>query len=210
MKITIAMRSAVFFCFAAIVANCPVYGQRGTPALRPIVASNPERKYVGDVYVSFIGIRPLTEVIDELQPQFDITAQSALQGAVPNTLASSESALSSIKAALQVGLTFSGGSVPTNSPMPGNAATLNGMTNFLGVPLDMDPVSKYQAAASLFQEIKLLNRSLKDIPHYTNHVAYIVTAQITLVPYQRNAPYDAYADLAFFTDLNEPPTPLNV
>src|ERR1700744_2979923 len=60
-----------------------------------------------EIYVAFIGARPLDEVVNDLQPQFDITPQSALQMAVPNTQNSAESTLSSISTALQLGLLFS-------------------------------------------------------------------------------------------------------
>jgi len=67
-------------------------------------------------------------------------------------------------------------------------------------------VLQYRAGASLFEQVKLLNRSLKDIPHFRGFTPYIVTIQVALIPYRRDAPYDAYADIAFFTDTNTPPT----
>lgn len=195
-----------------LVNNLAQAQKKGTVPFTPMdtsYAQDPSQHEVGEVYVSFLGVRPLNEVIDDLQPQFDITPQSALQMAVPNTQNSSESGLSSFSAAFQLGLMFSPSSLPsTNSPNSSQAPpALNNPTNLPGLPISMNPASEFQAAASLFQQVKLLNQSLKDIPRFANFSPYIITVQITLVPYKRNAPYDAYADLGFFCGNNNAPTP---
>lgn len=164
---------------------------------------------IAEVYISMIGARPLNALIEELQPTFNLTADQALQKAVPDTLNSSESVLSSVRSALQIGLMF-GLSNSTNSSSTatsGQPSPLSILTNFPTGTLTVDPVSAYQAGASLFEQVKLLNRSLQDIPHFKGYTPYIITIQISLIPHKRDAPYDAYANIGFFTDTHDPPTP---
>jgi hypothetical protein len=195
-----------------IVSQSAFGGGPGTvPSLTAVnsyIAPEPSQNNVGDVYVSVTGIRSLDEVIDDLQPTFPITAQSALQIAVPDTKNTLASALSAFSGSLGLGITSptSTPTIPSNAPP--TAQTLpGGLTNILGTTLAMDPVSEYQAAASLYQQVKLLNESIKDAPRFKGYDAYILTVQVTLIPYQRNAPYDAYADLSFFAGTNDAPSP---
>jgi hypothetical protein len=200
---------AVLIC---IVCQLALAGGPGTvPSLTAgylYVPPEPNQPDVGDVYVSVTGIRSLDEVIDDLQPTFQITPQSAFQMAVPDTKNTLESALSAFSGSLGIGITppSSTPTIPSNAP-PAPQTLPGGLTNLLAAPLGMDPVSEYQAAASLYQQVKLLNQSLKDAPRFKNYDAYILTVQVTLMPYQRSAPYDAYADLSFFSGTNEAPTP---
>jgi hypothetical protein len=184
------------------------YGQRGTP----VSACSKPTLYQSDVggeYVAIVGVRSLDSVIDDLQPKFDLTPQGALQAAVPDTLNSSQSALSSLNAAMQVGLMLSpsttGAQPPTATAPSQPVSPMNLLTNLPG-GLSVDPALQYRAGAALYEQVKLLNRSLKDVPHFRNYTPYIVTVQVALIPYRREAPYDAYSDVAFFTDTNTPPT----
>jgi hypothetical protein len=130
--------------------------------------------------------------------------------AVPDTRNTLESELSAFSGSLNLGITSSSSTpnVPSNAPPA--AQTLPGsLTNLLATPLSMDPVSEYQAAASLYQQVKLLNESLKNAPRFKDYDAYIVSVQVTLMPYRRNAPYDAYDDLTFFCASDDGPTVAN-
>ena len=160
----------------------------------------------GGEYISIIGVRPLNDVVNELQPQFNLTADEALQKAVPDTLNSSESSSSSSRFSLQVGLmTALLNSVNgSNANASSRSAVLNILTNFPFSP-GMDPALQYKAAASLYEQVVLLNRSLRDIPQFRDYFPYIVTLQISLIPYRHDAPYDTYADVAFFTDSHNAP-----
>jgi hypothetical protein len=202
---------AVLIC---IMSQLALAGGPGTvPPLTAgylYVPPEPDQNKAGAVYVSFTGIRSLDEVIDDLQPTFQITPQSALQMAVPDTRNTLESELSAFSGSLNLGITSSSSTpnVPSNAPPA--AQTLPGsLTNLLATPLSMDPVSEYQAAASLYQQVKLLNESLKNAPRFKGYDAYIVSVQVTLMPYRRNAPYDAYDDLTFFCAGDDGPTVAN-
>jgi len=204
-----AFRAAIIL-FVLCFAFSPALAQKSTMA--PTYGkSEPRDLYQDDVggeYISVIGVRSLDSVIDDMQPQFNLTADAALKEAVPDTLNSSESALSSLNATLQLGLLFSpstSATSPPNATIPSQIVSpLSILTNLPAAGID--PVLQYRAAASLYEQVKLLNRSLKDIPHFHGFTPYIVTLQVALIPYRRDAPYDAYADIAFFTDTNVPPT----
>ncbi len=201
---------AAIILYLTCFAFGPALAQKDTVSQ---AGGKPEHRdlYQGDVggeYISVIGVRSLDSVIDDIQPLFNLTADAALKEAVPDTLNSSESGLSSLSATLQLGLMFSpstSASSPSNATIPSQPVSpLSILTNLPGASID--PVLQYRAAASLFEQVKLLNRSLKDIPHFHGFTPYIVTIQVALIPYRRDAPYDAYADIAFFTDTNIPPT----
>lgn len=63
---------------------------------------------------------------------------------------------------------------------------------------DKDPVLQYQAATSIFQEIKLLSRYLKDMAGRQGYVPYVVRAQISVMPRAHHSPYDTYTTISFF------------
>ncbi|HEY1719488.1 MAG TPA: hypothetical protein VGH42_14505, partial [Verrucomicrobiae bacterium] len=193
-------------CFAF----SPALAQKGTMAPAAVYdKSDTYQSDIAEVYVSMIGVRPLNAVIDELQPKFDLTAEQALQEAVPDTLNSSKSTLTSFKTALAIGVMY-GQQNSTNSSgaaASGQLSPLSILTNFPAASLSVNPWSKYPNAATGFEQVKLLNRSLQDIPHFKGYIPYIVTIQISLIPHKRDAPFDAYANIGFFTDTNDPPTP---
>jgi hypothetical protein len=226
MRVKSITRRFVFFCnrvamhscarilfYICLLAAIPVLAGRGVvpPMTNYYTMFESDQNDDAEVHVSMIGIRTLNTVIDDLQPVFDLTPAQALQTAIPDTLNSSQSALSSLNTELQLGLMFNSASptnvAPANPSVPNQPVSpLSILTNLPTGALSVDPLSQYQAAASLFEQIKLLNRSLKDIPHFdSNYVAYIVTVQVALIPHKRFAPFDAYADITFFSDTNVPP-----
>jgi hypothetical protein len=206
MKMIIKASQAAIILYTLFVTATSALAQRGIPQLayhKPKIIFQSD---IGEVFVAIIGVRPLDAVIDELQPQFNLTTEDALKEAVPNTLNSSESTLSSVNTALQIALF--GLSKSTNSPSA--ASPLNVLSNLPNGSLGIDQLSAYKAGASLFEQVRLLNRSLKDVPHFKGYTPYIITIQIALIPYRRNTPYDAYTDLAFFTGNNQPPQPPDI
>jgi hypothetical protein len=197
---------ALLFVSVLFVWPVSIFAQRGTPQTIYLADnSDLDQATVGGEYISIIGARALDEVIDELQPQFNLTAEEALQKAVPDTLNSSATTSSSSKFALQIMLAqILNSTNGSNSAISSQPSSLDILTNF-PFALSVDPMLQYRAAASLYENVKLLNRSLKDIPRFDGYVPYIVTIQISLIPYRHEAPYDTYADVAFFTDSNTAP-----
>lgn len=72
---------------------------------------------------------------------------------------------------------------------------------------DTDPLTKYWAASSLFQEVRLLSRSLHYALLRRGYRAYIVRLKLTLLPNARNEPYDALCSLSFFAGGDEGTAP---
>ena len=195
---------AISFLLAAISA----FAQRGPSPQN--YTGDPVDTYQDDlseVHVSLIGARSLDEIIDELQPQFSLASTDALQQAVPDTLNSSQSTLNSTMAQFALIFGMSMPTNPTNATPSNQSLPMNLLTNLPAGTLSVDPLTRYGDAESLYIMVKLLNRSLKDIPHYMGYTPYIVTMQISLIPYRRDAQYDAYSYVAFFTDPNIAPTP---
>lgn len=89
----------------------------------------------------------------------------------------------------------SSGSSPAGSR---TAAGLPPTTSVLGTPLGMDPLLKYWAATALYEEVQLINRSLKDAAIGDDYFGYVVRLQVSLLPRVRDLPYDADALVSVF------------
>lgn len=197
------------------------YAQKQAKIYQPVTVNYQED--AGAVHVAIIGARHLDEVIGELQPQFEMNEKIALDRSIPVTLSYYNEAISSFKAALKIalpgtsttstetqainnGVTNRQSSDVENST-PGDVSKLSPESASHPalrdgkVPdgaLGTEALTQYQVAKTLFQEIKILNRSLKDLPRSEKYEPYVVTMQISLMPYQRGLRYDAYSTLSFF------------
>lgn len=61
-----------------------------------------------------------------------------------------------------------------------------------------DPFLRYMAATSLLQEVRLLQRYVRDVAIGPARDAYVMRVQVTLMPSQRDLALDAYTTLSFF------------
>jgi hypothetical protein len=197
------------------------FAQKQGQVFQPVTASYQED--AGDVNVAIIGVRHLDDVIGELQPTFEINEKVALERSIPITLSYYNEAISSFKAALKIALPSSSTtftetktrietnttstSTETENKIPGDLSKVtqenadhpalrDGKVPDGG--LGTEALTQYQVAKTLFQAIKLMNRSLKDMPRSDIYEPYVLTLQISLMPYKRNMPYDAYGTLSFF------------
>jgi hypothetical protein len=98
------------------------------------------------------------------------------------------------------------------SPIDGKSASeLPPGTSVLASTLGTDPILKYLVANALFQEVQLLNQQIKNAAiDSKNYDAYLVRFQFSVMPRMRDEPYDAYANVSFFTgdfDSDGPATP---
>src|SRR5574337_2160671 len=57
---------------------------------------------------------------------------------------------------------------------------------------------RYWVATALYQEVKLLDRYVKDAAIAGDYYPYLMRIQVTLMPRRRDLPYDAYTDVAMF------------
>jgi hypothetical protein len=86
--------------------------------------------------------------------------------------------------------------------VPAGTATASGLppsTSVLGSSLGIDPLMRYKVAKALFEEVGIINQEIKNAAiDPDRYKAYVVRLQITLLPKQRDEPYDAYANISFF------------
>lgn len=88
-------------------------------------------------------------------------------------------------------------SVPDSDSLAGDSPA--SLKEPLSGIIDKDPLLVRKNAISLLQSVRLLNRSIEDAVTRTNHKAFVVTLQHTLMPYARQQPLDAFATTIFFT-----------
>jgi hypothetical protein len=75
--------------------------------------------------------------------------------------------------------------------------------------LPQDAMTQFALATALYQEVKLLNRYVRDASMIEHADPYVVRMQITLMPAAHLEPYDAYTTVSFFLEppCDDPCTP---
>jgi hypothetical protein len=90
----------------------------------------------------------------------------------------------------------------TFAPSPLGSATASGLSssaNILTNKLGIDPVLRYLVANALYQEVQLLNQQVKNAAiDESSYTPYLIRLQVSVLPRQRDEPYDAYANISFF------------
>jgi hypothetical protein len=125
------------------------------------------------------------------------TATTAVnQGSTTNTSnstsTSANSATNSNSTALAPGV------APASTLPTQTAPSTSGIAGPTGV-LQVDPIDSYNAAASIYEEVQLLNRYLQDGALRYGYVPYVARMQISVMPFARNEPYDVYLDIGLFS-----------
>jgi hypothetical protein len=90
------------------------------------------------------------------------------------------------------------GTLPSSlltSPTAPNAAALAAPSG----PVQLDPMLTYEAATAIYQEVQMLSSYIQSAALSYNSEAYLARAQISVVPFARNEPYDVYIDLGMFS-----------
>ena len=181
----------------------------------------------GSVHIAVLSVAPWDKYVEDLQPTFDMTTENALKEVIPTTGIIDEKIIDALGAGLKLALptasvtststvtsetgreTISKTSA-TKEKKSGDVSAVKG--GELSLPekkpsdishpsegVDIDPMTKYLAATALYQEVKLLNRYIKDAAVYCDECTpYVVRLQISLMPKVRNLPYDAYTTISFF------------
>lgn len=164
---------------------------------------------IASAKVAVLSVSPWTEVQSEMQPNFSLNEDAALALALQATQQVDERVLRALDATARLALpplprnqttkeaadaTGDAPSTPAPKPPPGTASALPGQTT--AVPSGVDPMLRYLAATSIYQEIKMLNRYVKDATTRPNSVAVVVRLQASLMPKMRGLPYDAHTTIA--------------
>ena len=181
----------------------------------------------GAVHIAVLTVSTFEKYRDSVQPQFKLSTDDALNQVLPSTLAFEERIVNllglslKLKAALPSttgagATTATGQSGSQSSTDQGSATTskssdssgstagtptaasLPGGGSVTSATLGQDPLLKFWTAAALYQEVQLLNRYVQDAAIPEDFTAFVVRLQVTLLPWARREPYDAYADISFF------------
>lgn len=153
-----------------------------------------DQRDAGSVHVTVLAVAPWSHYVDALSPRFSLTADEAVGRVIRDTRQSLESRQSSIStgaAATQDPGTYG---APTG-PDPIKASTFAVVPDKLEGP---DAMMEVWTANSLYQEVQILNRVLRDAVIPTGFRPYLVRVQVSLIPRRRHQPYDAYTTLSFF------------
>jgi hypothetical protein len=81
------------------------------------------------------------------------------------------------------------------TPTPPSSSGIAGLSGALQV----DPIDSFNAAASIYEEVQLLNRALQDGALRYGYVPYVARMQISVMPFARNEPFDVYLDVGLFS-----------
>jgi hypothetical protein len=153
-----------------------------------------DQRAAGSVHVVVLAVAPWSHYESALQPDFHLSGDEARQQVVRDTASGYESSTRSL--GLGAGVTQD----PDQhgiTPAPGTSSFSQ---SFLAGPSlgRPDAMLEYWSAAALFQEVQMLNRSVRDAAIPAGYRAYVVRLQVSLLPRRRNEPYDAYTTLSFF------------
>ncbi len=175
----------------------PLLATLGCSSSRPFwdAARAADQREAGSVHLAVLAVAPWSHYAAALQPDFRLDAEQARREVLRETRSTYDQSTRML--GVDAGVTENpeendlvggkGGPVRTGTLLAGGEAGRN------------EAMLEYQAAASLFQEVQLLNRSIRDAAIPTGYRPYLVRLQITLLPRRRNAPYDAYTTLSFFS-----------
>lgn len=67
-----------------------------------------------------------------------------------------------------------------------------------------DPILHYQAANAIYQFVQMINGLVESTPQVDLYEPYLVTLQISSVPYARHQPYDVHLDVSFYPKVDRP------
>jgi hypothetical protein len=157
----------------------------------------------GDVDVATTMLAPWHDYMPILQPQFSLSAQDALARVLPTTGTYDERTSSTISGALAItGPTVTSPAAPP-SATTAVASGLSPSAPTLTRPTNSDAMLQYSAAAALFQEVSLLNKTVSAAALRHGYIPYIARLQISVRPHSHNLPYDINLTISFFTGDSE-------
>ncbi|MDF2369056.1 hypothetical protein [Sneathiella sp.] len=180
----------------------------------------------GSVHIAVVGVTPWSRIAGKLNPDFRIDGSTALAQAIGVTSQTDVRFLEALNVSLAAGLpTSSKTSQSTTATTDGVSQTTSTVTKDKGPGTQPESTSNslagqnataltppgggsdalgtnaylaYPAAAALFQQVRLFTESIEMATRRHGHVPFVVQLKVSLVPYQRRLPYDAYSQIGFF------------
>lgn len=198
-----ALRLTTTCALTSLLLGCG-YGQRLQMEER-----NPDSyENVGSVHTAVVSVVPFELIARDLQPDFTLTGDKALEKAVAVT-GSSQSradsatnyllgiALGAAPAAADAAASAATDASPTPAtatlPAPFAAASAPALTS----PTTHNARLQYDLATALKQHVALLNAYIRDPLRKAGYSPMVVRVQIALRPKARYTPYDAEVNLTF-------------
>ncbi|MEQ8762762.1 MAG: hypothetical protein RL885_02465 [Planctomycetota bacterium] len=166
---------------------------------------------VGSTHVSVVSVTRWDDYKDALQPEFALSEADALKQTLPDTLQLEQSVLDAVQATAQLKLAPSdilppgfaegeSGNVPLVLPDGESLRVKEAQDVTDAAKLGIEPNLRYLAATALYQEVKLINRYIRDAALREGYRGYVVRLQLSSMPLQRNTPIDIYLNLSFFME----------
>jgi len=170
--------------------------------------ATPRYDEIGSAQVAVLSISPWRQVASELQPKFELKPEKALQKINRITQASNQRITDAVRLSIKASLNGQ-----TKSDVDSNLPKINDsqlqMRVDPNVSSNSNAMLEYWAATALYQEVKLINRYIKDAAIACGYESYIVRLQISVMPNKRNKPYDVYSMLSFFSNIYKQKEPNN-
>ncbi len=192
-------------------ASTPPLGAGPALVLQPASPKERRQDQIGSTHLSVVSVGRWEDYKQALQPKFDLKPGDALAGGISDSMLSDKRTLDAL--GLRLGLAFPG-MAADGTKVPGDttglesgadvvgdrkAGSLPGITGSSISGFSVNPMLRYWAATALYQEVQLLNRYVLDAAYDPEREeAFLVRLQVTLMPYTRDAAYDAWTSLAFF------------
>lgn len=185
--------SAALF-LALTLSSCSAIKGLSTKAVR-----SKSVRDAGSVHLAVLAVAPWSHYAQALQPGFELTGEQARALVVRNSM--SEVEMNNSRTGIAMGVEQNAQAAPTLPDVSNTGSSITAISAGQDRP---DAMLEYWNATSLFQEVQLLNHSLRDAAIPSGQRAYLVRLQLSLVPRKRHQPYDAYATLSFFSPERPP------
>jgi hypothetical protein len=171
-----------------------------------------DQQAAGSVQLAVLAVAPWSDYASALQPDFTLNSDDAFNRVALDSRWRNERANTDTRAGVQStllstpenpsGLIPAVPAGPLNPFLDASRGTSASPDGSGGDPANahsgLDSILKYTAAASLYQEVQLLNRHIRDAAIPAGFRPYMVRLQLSLIPSRRHAPYDAFTTLSFF------------
>jgi hypothetical protein len=190
------------------------------------------QKDLGSIHVTVFPPVEFETYKSALSPKFSLTGDQALQEVAPYTTAVQTNRYSGVSGGIsanlgtQIGekittlttkdgktseeinetITDKYGDVPESTTGSGTDKRVLTPDPYSQEIKRLDPLTRYWAAAALFQEVQLLNRYINDLDTDDDYQAYVARVQISQMPNIRRAPYNSITDLSFFIEVGNKTT----
>lgn len=160
-----------------------------------------EQHKAGGVYVSALTPMPFGQYASQLAPAMSLSFADAMKRVAASSSTDERIERDMFSILVKLGMTdqaLAPMDLVGQSEAPQTPGSGLGGLKGTETKTSMPGMMQYQAALALYQEVKLLEKSILKGVWRKGYTPYIVRAQITLDPFKRNLPLDVYSTISFF------------